>query len=246
MIRFLIAALVLISTVWSASAGECRNQSFRGTEMTVCVIDPSVDRIDLWLADDTGALLGSFERLSSYLETQGAQLEIAMSGGMYHPDRRPVGYFRAGETEISPLVTRAGPGNFGLLPNGVFCVSDTGPAFVMETLRFAETRPACRIATQSGPMLVIDGVLHPAFLDTSDSRLVRNGVGVSQDGLVYFVISNDPVNFFDFASFFRDELGTPNALFLEGRVSRFFARDLGRSDGGLAMGPILGVAASGS
>ena len=37
------------------------------------------------------------------------------------------------------MITNAGPGNFGLLPNGVLCLRD-GRADVIETLRFRATR----------------------------------------------------------------------------------------------------------
>ena len=163
-----------------------------------------------------------------------------MNGGMYHHDLRPVGLYIEDGTERAALVTREGPGNFGLLPNGVFCVGD-GFA-VVESRAFATQKPACRYATQSGPMLVINGALHPKFLPKSDSLYRRNGVGVSADGRrAVMVISNDAVNFHAFARFFRDELGLPNALYLDGSISRLYAPQLNRHDGGFPMGPILGV-----
>ena len=90
-------------------------------------------------------------------------------------------------------------------------------------------------------MLVIDGALHPRFLPDSDSRFIRNGVGVSIDGTVFAVISDKPVNFHRFARFFRDALKTPNALFLDGKVSRLFVPEIGRRDIGFPFGPILAV-----
>ncbi len=90
-------------------------------------------------------------------------------------------------------------------------------------------------------MLVIDGELHPRFIDGGTSRYVRNGVGVTADGTVVAVISDGPVNFHTFGRFFRDRLGTPNALYLDGNISRLYAPELGRNDLGLPMGPILGA-----
>jgi len=98
-----------------------------------------------------------------------------MNAGMYHPDRRPVGLFVQDGVELARIVTSAGPGNFGMLPNGVFCA---GADFaVIESRDFAARQPTCALATQSGPMLVIDGTLHPTFLADSTSRYLRNGVG---------------------------------------------------------------------
>jgi uncharacterized protein YigE (DUF2233 family) len=157
-----------------------------------------------------------------------------MNAGMYHPDLAPVGLLVESGATRAPVVTADGPGNFGLLPNGVFCVTATGFA-VIESRRFAAAPPACRQATQSGPMLVIGGALHPRFLPGSTSRHIRNGIGVSADGgRAVLAISGRPVNF-------RDGLGLPDALYLDGQVSRLYAPGLGRSDWGFAMGPMLGL-----
>ncbi|MFN4098890.1 MAG: phosphodiester glycosidase family protein, partial [Pararhodobacter sp.] len=186
-----------------------------------------------------------FSRVAGDLAGQGERLVFAMNAGMYHADRSPVGLFIDEGVEVAPLVTRAGPGNFGLLPNGVFCVTQGGFA-VSETLAFADRPPSCRFATQSGPMLVIDGALHPRFLPDSDSLNIRNGVGVSDDGReAWFVISNVPVTFHRFARYFRDALGVSNALYLDGSISRLYAPELGREDWGRPLGPILGLVAPG-
>ena len=89
---------------------------------------------------------------------------------------------------------------------------------------------------------MIDGDLHPRFLKDGTSRYVRNGVGTSADGkTAIFAISNSVVSFYDFGSFFRDVLKTPNALYFDGKVSRLHAPSMGRSDLGFRLGPIVGV-----
>ena len=199
--------------------------------------------LDLRIFHDApgGGNLGSFGAVSDGLAAEGRVLAIAMNAGMYHPDRRPVGLLVENGTERAPLVTAEGPGNFGLLPNGVFCIADRGFS-VVESRAFAAAPPACRFASQSGPMLVIDGALHPRFLKDSDSRYVRNGVGVSADGrTAWFAISASPVNFETFGRLFRDVLKTPNALYFDGKISRLYAPELGRNDFGFAMGPIVGL-----
>ncbi len=98
-----------------------------------------------------------------------------------------------------------------------------------------------RHATQSGPMLVIDGAIHPKFLIDATSRKRRNGVGVTREGAVVFALADTPVTFHEFATAFRDDMKARNALYLDGTISRLFAPELGRKDGGLDMGPIVGV-----
>ena len=226
----------------AASAADCSRQRFEGEGYVVCAVDMARDDVRLFIGEaQTGAILGSFGAIESMLKAEGKTLAFAMNAGMYHADRSPVGLYVEGGQEVRGLVTRDGPGNFGLLPNGVFCIRK-GRADVIETLRFEREGPRCRAASQSGPMLVIDGALHPRFLEDSDSRYIRNGVGTSADGRrAWFVISDRAVNFHTFGRFFRDHLELPQALYFDGKVSRLHAPALGRSDIGFPLGPMVGV-----
>jgi uncharacterized protein YigE (DUF2233 family) len=47
-------------------------------------------------------------------------------------------------------------------------------------------------------------------------------VGVQSSDRVVFAISREPVTFFEFATLFLDRLGCPNALYLDGEISRFY------------------------
>ena len=97
------------------------------------------------------------------------------------------------------------------MPNGVFWIGD-GVAGVEETSRYLADPPAARFATQSGPMLVIDGRIHPKILPTGTSEKIRNGVCVRDGTTAIFAISEEPVTFYAFARLFRDGLGCANAL----------------------------------
>ena len=240
-IRNSAALLALLFAPVAAGADPCRAISFEDTPFTVCEARAQ-DDLRLWLNDAEGALIGTPERLEAQL-APGERLVFAMNAGMYHADRRPVGLFIEDGEERAGIVTNEGPGNFGMLPNGVFCIGDT--LSVVESREYSSAPPKCRHATQSGPMLVIDGALHPRFLPDSDSLHIRNGVGVSEDGqTAWFAISDAPVTFHRFARLFRDELGTPNALYFDGSVSRLIAPKAGRADTGAPMGPIVGLVAS--
>ncbi|MHA3913275.1 phosphodiester glycosidase family protein [Halovulum sp. GXIMD14793] len=220
---------------------QCRIIDHEGREYAVCEAAAGSD-LRLFLNDFDGFLLGAFARVQAHLSAGGEDLVFAMNAGMYHPTWRPVGLYIEAGVQETPLITRAGPGNFGMLPNGVFCIGEAAFA-VIETRSFAETPPKCRFATQSGPMLAIDGALYPRFRADGTSRFIRNGVGVTQDGRAVFVISEQPVTFHKFARLFRDVLTTPQALYLDGSISQLYAPDLNRADLGLPMGPIVGLVA---
>ncbi len=239
MIR-LLAALALAGAAAPAAAVTCRDIRFEGLPYTICETAPREERLRLFLQDAAGRPFGDF----AAVEAERGPLAFAMNAGMYHEDRRPVGLYVEDGEEIAPLVLGEGPGNFGMVPNGVLCLSREG-AFVLESEAYAAGARACDSATQSGPMLVTGGAIHPRFLPDSDSRYVRNGVGASPDGSrAVFAISRRPVTFWEFARLFRDGLSLPDALYLDGRVSRLHAPALGRSNRGVRMGPIVGLLAA--
>ncbi|MEZ5894912.1 MAG: phosphodiester glycosidase family protein [Parvularculaceae bacterium] len=241
--RLFLAAIFFLAAGGANAA--CEKRNFADATYAVCVFDPQTEDIRLFLNDADGAPYGDFNAVNAALALRGERLAFAMNAGMYHKDRTPVGLYVEAGAEQQRISTRDGPGNFHMLPNGVFWIwAEDGHrgAHVRTTQVYLKAaHDALAYATQSGPMLVIDGEVHPRFLPQSDSFKRRNGVGVRENGAVVFAISDEPVRFYDFARLFRDELKTPNALYLDGTISRLYAPDLSRNDPGLAMGPIVGV-----
>lgn len=223
-----------------AAEGTCSDIQDEAGLYTACRFDPKEVDIRLHLADPDGQIYGGFDPLRRQLWAERRVLLFAMNAGMYHDDRSPVGLFVDYGHVVKPLITGDGWGNFHLLPNGVFLIKD-GRAEVMETLAYQKRGETPEFATQSGPMLVIAGELHPRFLPDSDSLKIRNGVGVDAEGRVHMVISKVPVRFYDFATLFRDRLGCRNALYLDGSISSAFIADQNRDDRLFPMGPILSV-----
>lgn len=219
----------------------CQSIEHMNGRYTVCSFDPKKSDIRLYQFDAiSGKPYGSFEALSSALWRQHSFVTFAMNGGMYHRDLSPVGLHIENGRELSPISTGGGWGNFHMQPNGVFFVEGK-TAGVLETSAYVNANKKPDLATQSGPMLVIDGKLHPRFLPESDSLNTRNGVGVSEDGIVHFAISETPVRFYDFATLFRDRLHTPNALYLDGSISSVDIPAAKRRDWWHPMGPIIAV-----
>ena len=241
--RLLAVALgALVAMALPAAAADCRRIDHDGQGYVLCEV-PADQEPALRLFQDgpDGAPLRNFANVRRTLGPD-ETLSFAMNAGMFHANYRPVGLLVVDGEERSPIVTGASRDNFGMLPNGVFCTGGERPFQVIESRAFADTRPDCRLATQSGPMLVIDGDLHPRFLPDSDSRYIRNGVGVSPDGrTAWFAISSRPVTFHEFGRLFRDGLGVRDALYFDGSISRLYAPSVRRADFGRSMGPIIGL-----
>lgn len=220
----------------------CEARRFEGAAFTVCQADTRRDRIELVVAGPDRRPLRSLAALEQVLRAEAGAVRFAMNAGMYDQDGRPIGLYVESGAEKRTLNLRKGRGNFHLLPNGVFAVERDRRASVTESRRFRRAVPSPLFATQSGPMLVIDGRLHPGFDADGESRHVRNGVGVRDDGRsAFFVISEEPVSFGRFARFFRDALGCRQALYLDGSVSSLWDPGAGRQDGYSELGPMLVV-----
>ncbi|AQS41598.1 MAG: Hypothetical protein BHV28_09000 [Candidatus Tokpelaia hoelldobleri] len=218
----------------------CMSREFEQKAYIVCRADPVRDTIRLFLNNPDGKPYFSFSNVNKKLAQNGETLAFAMNAGMYHADYSAVGLYIENGQEQHVVSTQDGPGNFHMKPNGIFYLAN-GKAAVLETQSYLQSGVKPDYATQSGPMLVIDNRIHQRFIPNSPFLEYRNGVGVTNEGEVLFVISSQKVNFDEFARFFRDELKTPNALFLDGSISSLYAPEMGRKDWWHPMGPIIGA-----
>ena len=238
----IIGALVSIGCAWPATArGPCAIQAFEGSRFTVCRYARNADVIELALNGPNGPL-GGFAALSRQLGSAAARVAFAMNAGMYETDQSPTGLLILGGRTSHPADTGRGDGgNFHLTPNGVFAVDAGGRVRVQETHAFLARPGDVRWATQSGPLLVEHGALHPRLVPDGASKNIRNGVGVTGPDTAFFVISDDAVSLGRFARFFRDVLNCPDALYLDGHVSALWAPGLGRKDRTEGLGPLVVV-----
>lgn len=215
----------------------CRSVIFENTSLTHCLALPSRHTIATRLAGSEGEKFASLSVLAQTVDQEG--VAFAINAGEFGEGGEPVGYFVEDSERLHPLETEAGEGDFYLAPNGVFFGSGDNWE-IRTTDNFLENvtdRPEW--GTQSGPMLVIAGKLHPKIKHDGSTRMVRNAVGLDERGRAHFVISNAPISLGKLARFYRDELSAQNALMLDADASVLWNPATGRMDSGEGLGPFL-------
>jgi len=240
-----LGALFALGVPITQASAACAPKDFDSAKFIVCTFDPRHDDIRLFLSGPDDKPYGSLDALASALKQKGEKLAFAMNAGMFGQDQLPVGLYVEDRRKLHEADTRGGATNFHMKPNGVFWIGDK-VAGVIETSRYLAATPPARYATQSGPMLIIDGKVHPKIRPDGTSQKIRNGVGACKGGAIDFAIADDPVTFDTFARLFRDGLGCQNALFLDGSVSSLYAPELNRGDELEPLGPIVGVVQPGA
>jgi uncharacterized protein YigE (DUF2233 family) len=238
-LRQMMLTMFALASAATAAAVDCQRREFSGSGYVICRV-AKTEKLGLHLAAEDGEVYGGLPALRAALARRGQELVFAMNAGMFHPDQRPVGLLVIDGRQLAPINRATASGNFYMQPNGVFLVDAAGPR-VVATHDYRDLEPT--LATQSGPLLLYRGVIPElaAFREGSRSRHVRNGVCVPAPGESAFVISERPVNFREFAVFFRDALGCREALYLDGSISSLYAPSIGRADSGERLGPIFAV-----
>jgi uncharacterized protein YigE (DUF2233 family) len=217
----------------------CSAEMFEGATFVDCIATRTNGELRLYTDGADGTPLRSLAALKSMLGAEAMQVRFAMNAGMFDAAGRPIGLYISAGQVVKPLNRNRGPGNFHLMPNGVFSVEADG-FHVRTTDAFVQIAAGTAlIATQSGPMLVIDGQLHQRISRDGTSLNIRNAVGVDREGRAHFVISDDPVSFGKLARYLRDVKNCPNALFLDGTVSSLWDPASNRLDDAAPLGPMI-------
>lgn len=219
-------------------ASPCSQRVFEGARFTVC--EARHGSMEIRTSDAEGRPYRSFAALAQGLGGRAGKVAFAMNAGMFGERGNAIGLLIEDGKQIHAINRREGAGNFHLMPNGVFLVRKDGRAGITTSAAFAPSDDIA-FASQSGPMLVIDGKLHPAFEPDGQSKNIRNGVGIAPDGTAMFAISEEPVSFGKFARLFRDDLHAKNALYFDGSVSSLWDPANGRQDAFAPLGPIVVV-----
>lgn len=211
--------IVIIVTILSSSFILFKNFK-KEDQFVTYIVDLNEKEIKFYWKDENNNNFSSIANLKNWLENNNQELVFATNGGMYKKDQSPQGLFIENFNLKNKLDTISGKGNFYLKPNGVFYITNENKGIICVTEKF-KFNANIKWATQSGPMLVIDDKMHSAFKEGSKNLNIRNGVGVLANGNLAFVMSKKEINFYDFATYFK-EIGCKNALYLDGFVSRSY------------------------
>lgn len=217
-ISFLFLITITIVSVGFFTPSKKRN--IDDDRFITYVVNPKKMNLAFYWKNEKGDNFKNADVLKSWLKNQKKELLFATNGGMYKKDNSPQGLYIENKITKNAIDTANGNGNFYLKPNGVFYITTDKKPNICPTKEFVATGQI-KYATQSGPMLVIDGKIHNAFKENSTNLNIRNGVGILPNNQVVFVISKEEINFYDFAAYFK-QMGCKNALYLDGFVSRTY------------------------
>lgn len=181
-------------------------------------VDPQRERIVMyWQKEDGkawGSLLGDINR--------DGQVQMAMNGGIYDKAYAPLGLYIEKGRQLTPLNRASGGGNFFIRPGGVFYLRGQNAGIV--SINKFRPSPAIRYAVQSGPMLIENGKINWRLKPSASSRKLRNGVGITGDGKVVFMLSARETNFYDFACYAQAKLNVRQMLYLDGTISKMYQK----------------------
>lgn len=198
----------------------CNDKIKNEKDYVIFEANPKTENIKFYWKNDSGQVIKSINNLKKHVESKNENLKFAMNGGMFEINNIPKGLYIENSKILNKIDTSNGNGNFYLQPNGVFYMIKNHEPKIVETRKF-RYNTNIEYATQSGPMLLINGNINPIFQEQSANLNIRNGVGILENGNVVFAMSKKEVNFYNFALLFK-ELGCKNALYLDGFVSRTY------------------------
>lgn len=198
----------------------CKEERQINRDFVVYPVNTKNEKVEFFWKNNQNQPFRNIQNLKKYVDTKNQDLKFAMNGGMFIENNIPKGLYIENYKTLHPIDTLSGEGNFYLKPNGIFYMTRSNESAIISTENF-KTDSDIRFATQSGPMLIINGKINPIFQKNSGNLNIRNGVGILKNGNPVFVMSKKKINFYHFASFFKS-LGCKEALYLDGFVSRAY------------------------
>lgn len=237
--KIIFLFLIIIATISVGFLAQTKKTAIDDERFVTFTVNPKKQNVAFYWKNEKNENFKNVENLMLWLKKKKKELIFGTNGGMYKKDNSPQGlYIENGKKKIK-IDTSNGNGNFYLKPNGIFYISKDKKPNICLTKKFIENKKI-NFATQSGPMLVIDGNIHSAFQKNSVNLNIRNGIGILPNNEIVFAMSKKEINFYEFAEYFK-ALGCKNALYLDGFVSRTYLPEKNwiQTDGNF--GVIIGV-----
>lgn len=237
--KIIFILLIIVSTISVSFFTPSRKIKVEDERFVTFIVNPKKQNVEFYWKNAKNENFKNVENLRLWLKKNKKTLIFGTNGGMYKKDKSPQGLYIENGKKKMKIDTTKGNGNFYLKPNGIFYISVDKKPTICLTEKFIEDKNI-NFATQSGPMLVIDGNIHPAFQKKSVNLNIRNGIGILPNNEIVFAMSKKEINFYEFAEYFK-ELGCKNALYLDGFVSRTYLPEKNwiQTDGNF--GVIIGV-----
>ncbi|MEI2273277.1 phosphodiester glycosidase family protein [Sphingobacterium sp. ML3W] len=198
----------------------CKEKIKNEDQFVIYQVSPDKGNVKLYWKNNDHTILRSIARLKKEVEARNETLLFAMNGGMFEPDNSPKGLYIDNFKMLKSIDTLKGNGNSYLPRNGIFYLTRNNQTVIVKTQKFRQSTEI-RYATQSGPMLLMNGEINPIFQKDSKNLNIGNGVGILGNGDLLFVLPKEEISFYNLARFFK-ESGCKNALYLDGFVSRAY------------------------
>ena len=228
--KWLVALTLNVALVGSLSATTCEYMRFDEHRYAVCIVDTRAEKLEVFWLDDSGVPFGDMPTLKAWLAARGKRLVFAMNAGIFQVGSpfKPRGLLVSegkvlNKIDLGDKDEKGKKGNFYDKPNGVFWVR-SGIAHIDESSAYNKLQPTPDVATQSGPLLVVDRNLRDGIDQMRASRFSRNGVCIGSDNQTRFAITGDAVTLAEFGVFMRDGLKCASALYLDGCGSILHSR----------------------
>ena len=211
-----IVLLFLLSWVTLLTSGQVDQKSgwqYKNATYDVFVIGcDSIGAANFHTTDNTGHL----DEASFFNSLSGKGVYFAITAGIVDTGCNPAGLLVQDGHEMHPLNMGNGNGNFYLKPNGYLAMDSTGTCTIDISEHYKDQ--GYMLAVQSGPMLLTNSQVNPAFDMHSKNKSIRCGVGIYREGRtahLVFIKSLTPVSFYELTALFKDKYKCTDALTLE-------------------------------
>ena len=196
-------------------------EKIKDGNFTVYIPDLNKEAIKMYWKDKNDE---AYSELSKFIqENQEGKINFATNGGIYSEEYKPNGLYIENYKVISKINLADGEGNFYMQPNGVFYIQNNHPE--ISGSKVFEYNKNISYATQSGPLLIENGVINKKFGKNSESYKIRSAVGIDRENKVFFLMSSEKINFYDFSKYALDKLNCKDLLFLDGTISKMYFAD---------------------